>query len=99
MKSLPSKVNENEIAEIKAFQLAYVRQFTAHEQDVVKRLGLLTHKYEQALERLQSDLVKAGDLKEAAIVNKARNLAQLKISDLKKRLAELTPEPARDSGK
>jgi hypothetical protein len=94
MKSLPPEQDEGEIEEIKAFQAAYVKQFTALEKEMLSRLGLLTQQYEQALGRLQAERVKAGKLDEATAVSEARERAKRAINDFAEQLAALSPAPA-----
>ncbi len=66
--TLPATPDENEIQEIKALQSDYVRQYSILERDMTLQLGTLTSKYDQALDRLQKELVKALKLDEATAV-------------------------------
>lgn len=75
-KTVPPKPDENEIAEIKTLQANYNRAYASVEKDMNARLVTLKQKYGQALERLQTDLVKAGKLNEATGVKKARERAK-----------------------
>ena len=78
-KSLPSTPDESEIPEIKAFQAAYAKQFSVWEMDMTAKLGALTVKYGQALDRLLKEQTKAGKLDEAAAVNQELEKAQAAI--------------------
>jgi len=75
-KSLPATQDEHEIQEIKAFQSAYVRRYSELETEMTAKLGTLTTKYEQALDRLQKELVKAEKLDEATAVQEESEKAQ-----------------------
>ncbi len=75
-KTLPDAPDDKEIQEIKAFQSAYVQQYSKLETEMTAKLGTLTTKYEQALDRLQKELVKAEKLEEATAVQEEREKAQ-----------------------
>jgi len=75
-KTLPPEPDKDAIAEIKAIQTNALKPFTALEKDRLTRMTTLTKRYGQALEQLQSDLVKAGKLEDAAAVRKAREQAK-----------------------
>ena len=87
-KSMPTEADENTTPEIKAFQSAYVRQFAVWEQDMTTQLSTLTTKYEQALDRLQKELVKAGKLDDATAVQQERDKAQTAITGYADQLAK-----------
>ncbi len=72
-KSLPAALDESEIPEIKAFQSAYVQQYVKLETDLTSKLGMLTEKYVQALDRLLKELVKGEKLVEATGVQEERD--------------------------
>ncbi len=107
----PSPV-ENEISEINAFQSSYVQQYTRLETDMTSQLGMLTTKYEQALDRLQKEQVKALKIDEAAAVQVEKEKAQVAIKGYAETLATLkgpaatnatvvaaSPKPAMATGK
>ncbi len=79
-KSLPATPDEGVLPVIKSYQSDYVKQFTRLESDMTSKLGGLTAKYEQALDRLQKDLVKAGKLDEATAVQGEREQAKRALS-------------------
>ena len=88
-KTLPAAPNEAEIPEIKVFQAAYTKQFSVWELDMTAKLGALTARYEQALNRLLTDLTKAGKLDEAAAVNREHEQAQAALKGYADQLATL----------
>ncbi len=88
-KSLSASPAENGISEIKAFQSSYVQQYNRFETDMTSQLGLLTTKYEQALDRLQKELVKALKIDEAAAVQTEKEKAQAAIKGYAETLASL----------
>lgn len=96
-KSLPAVLDEKEIPEIKAIQTAYVQQYATLETDMTSQLGMLTSKYEQALERLQKERVKALKLDEAKAVQQEREEAQVAIKGYAETLAALK-KPAATNG-
>ena len=75
-KTLPPAPDEDAIAEIKTLQANYIRPFAVLEKDKLARMATLTRRYGQALEQLQTDLVRAGKLTEAAAVKEARERAK-----------------------
>jgi formylglycine-generating enzyme required for sulfatase activity len=75
-KSVPPVPDANEITEIKTLQANYTRPYAAIEKDMNARLATLTQRYVQALEKLQTDLVKAGKLDEATAVSEAKERAR-----------------------
>jgi len=75
-KSVPPTPEEDTIAEIKTLQANYTRPFAVLEKDRLARMATLTRRYGQALEQLQTDLVKTGKLAEAAAVKEARERAK-----------------------
>ncbi len=87
-KSLPAKLDDAEIPEIKTLQASYVKQFSAWEQDMTVQLNTLTTKYEQALDRLQKELVKTGKLDEATAVRQERDRVQTTITGYADQLAK-----------
>ena len=76
MRSVPSASDENTIAEIRTLHANAVRPFAALEKDRASRMTALTKRYGQALEQLQTSLVRAGKLDEAAAVKVARERAK-----------------------
>ena len=88
-KSQPAAVNESEIQEIKTFQSSYVKQYVKLETDLTIKLGALTVKYEQDLDCLQKDMVKAGKLDEATAVQAERELQKTAIKGYADQLAAL----------
>ncbi|MEI7946668.1 MAG: SUMF1/EgtB/PvdO family nonheme iron enzyme [bacterium] len=88
-KSQPATLNEKELPEIKAFQVAYVKQYAKMEIDLTLKLGALTEKYELALDRLQKEMVKAGKLDEATAVSEEREKAKLAIKGYTEQLMAL----------
>ncbi len=111
-KSLSASPAENEISEIKAFQSAYVQQYSRLETDMTSQLGMLTTKYEQALDRLQKEQVKALKINEAAAVQAEKEKARAAIKGYSETLAALkgpgatngtvvaaSPTPAMATGK
>jgi formylglycine-generating enzyme required for sulfatase activity len=88
-KSQPATLNENELPVIKAYQVAYVKQYAKLETDLTLKLGALTVKYEQDLDRLQKEMVKAGKLDEATAVLEEREKAKLAIKGYTDQLAAL----------
>ncbi|MCL1919814.1 MAG: hypothetical protein FWG50_01860 [Kiritimatiellaeota bacterium] len=75
-KSVPPAPDENAIPEIKALQATAAKPFAALEKDRLARTVDLTKRYAQALEKLQSDLVRAGKLDDATAVKAARERAK-----------------------
>jgi formylglycine-generating enzyme required for sulfatase activity len=88
-KSLPAVLNEIEVPEITVFQTAYIQQYATMETDMTSQLGMLTMKYEQALERLQKERVKAMKLDEAKEIQQEREKAQVAIKSYAETLAAL----------
>ena len=88
-KSLPSTLDESAIHEIKSFQSAYTKQFSAWEMDMTAKLGALTVNYGQALDRLQKELTKTGKFDEALAVNQELEKAQAAIKGYAETLATL----------
>ena len=88
-KSLPAASEEAETPEIKAFQAAYAKQFSVWERDMTAKLGALTVKYGQALDRLLKEQTRAGKLDEAAAVNQELEKAQAAIKGYEETLASL----------
>jgi formylglycine-generating enzyme required for sulfatase activity len=88
-KSQPATLNENELKEIKVYQVAYMKQYAKLETDLTLKLGALTEKYEQDLDRLQKEMVKAGKLEEATAILAEREKAQLAIKGYSDQLAVL----------
>jgi len=75
-KSLPPEPDKDAIAEIKTLQANAIRPFTPLEKDRLARMTTLTRRYGQALEQLQTDLVKAGKFDEATAVRTMRERAK-----------------------
>ena len=75
-KALPPAPDEAAIAEIKTLQANAAKPFAALEKDRLSRMATLTKRYGQALEQLQTDLVKAGKVDEAVAVKEARERAK-----------------------
>ncbi len=111
-KSLPATLDESAIPEIKSFQSAYTKQFSAWEMDMTSKLGALAVNYGQALDRLQKELTKAGKFDEALAVNQELEKAQAAIKGYAETLATLkgpaatnatlvaaSPTPAMATGK
>ncbi len=88
VKSLPATPDENEMPEIKALQSAYTKQFVVWEMEMTGQLSTLTTRYEQALDRLQKELVKAGKLDEATAVQQERDKAQTALTGYADQLAK-----------
>ena len=88
-KSLPASLDENEIPDIKAFQSAYVTQYSKLEIDMTAQLGMLTSKYEQALERLEKELTKAEKFDAATEVHGEREKVSVAIKGYSDQLAAL----------
>ena len=63
-----------------------MKQFADFEKDMTARLGTLTVKYEQALDLLQKELVKAGKMDEATAVQAERAKAQTAVKDFAEQL-------------
>jgi formylglycine-generating enzyme required for sulfatase activity len=89
-KSLPAAPDESAPPEIKALQSAYVKQYDRLEQEMTAELGTLTTKYDQALDRLQKELVKAEKLPEALEVQQERAKAQTALKGFKDQFTALT---------
>ena len=88
-KSLPALLDENEIPDIKAFQSAYVTQYSKLEIDMTAQLGMLTSKFEQALERLEKELTKAEKFDAATEVHGEREKVSVAIKGYADQLAAL----------
>ncbi len=88
VKSLPATPDEKEMPEIKALQSAYTKQFVVWEMEMTGQLSTLTTRYEQALDRLQKELVKAGKLDEATAVQQERDKAQTALTGYADQLAK-----------
>ena len=88
-KSLSASPDENEISEINSFQSAYIQQYAKLETDMTSQLGMLTSKYEQALDRLQKEQVKALKIEEAAAVQVEKEKAQAVIKSYVETLTSL----------
>jgi len=93
-KSLPPVPDEDAIAEIKALQANAIRPFAVLEKDKLARMATLTRRYGQALEQLQTDLVKAGKFDDAAAVKEARERAKRTLDGLTGQQASPAPKPA-----
>ena len=75
-KTLPPTPDDKAITEIKSLQTNAIRPFASLERDKLARMNTLTQRYGQALERLQTELVKAGKLDDATAVREARECAR-----------------------
>jgi len=93
-KSQPATLNENELPEIKAYQIGYMKQYAKLETDLIIKLGALTVKYEQDLDRIQKEMVKAGKLEEATAILAEREKVKLSIKAYTDQLAVLRDSPA-----
>ena len=93
-KSQPATVNENELPEIKAFQIAYVKQYVKLETELIMKLGALTVQYERDLDLLQKERVRAGKLDEATAVQAERDLQKTAIKGYADQLADLRASSA-----
>lgn len=85
-KCLPPALEEGEIPEIKAFQSTYVKQYSRLEADLTAKLGALTVKYKQDLDRLLIELIKAEKMDEAAAVDAELGKAQAAVKDFAERI-------------
>ena len=94
-KTLPAATDEREIQEIKAFQAAYVKQYSVFETYMTAKLGVLATKYEQALDRLQKDLVKAEKLDEATVVQQEWEKALTALKGYEETMARLKGSAAK----
>jgi formylglycine-generating enzyme required for sulfatase activity len=88
-KSMPAEAAADALPEITAYQSGYVKQYNRLEQEMTAELGTLTAKYEQALDRLQKELVKAGKLDDAMKVLPERERAQAALKGYADQLAAL----------
>jgi len=77
-----------ETPEIKALQSAYVKQYADLERDLTAKLGTLSTKYEQALDLLQKELVKAGKLDDAMAVETERARVQASVKEYVSQLVD-----------
>jgi hypothetical protein len=84
-KCIPPALEEGEIPEIKAFQSTYVKQYSRLEADLTAKLGALTVKYKQDLDRLLIELTKAEKMDEAAAVDAELGKAQAAVKDFAER--------------
>ena len=75
-KTLPAEAGADPIQEIKACQAGYVKQYSKVEAEMIAALGTLTGSYEQALGRMQRELVRAEKLEEATAVDEERKRVQ-----------------------
>ena len=93
-KSQPATLNENELPEIKACQIGYMKQYAKLETDLTLKLGAVTVKYEQDLDRIQKEMVKAGKLDEATAVLEERGKAQRAIKGYSDQLSAIRESSA-----
>ena len=93
-KSLPATLDDNAIAEVKALQSAYVKRYSELETDLTAKLGTLTAKYDQALDRLQKELVQAEKLPDAMEVQQEREKAQSTLKGYAEQMSALTASSA-----
>lgn len=89
MKSMPPVENTSEVPEIKTLQEAYVDKYSQLEMELTSQIGALAVKYEQALDRLQKELTKAGELDAATAVMAERTKAQARIKGASELLSTL----------
>jgi hypothetical protein len=88
-RALPSASGPSDMAEIQAFQEAYVRQYRQLELEMVGRLGELTAKYERAIKGQQAELTKAGKLDEATAVMEEGERVQAAVKAYAEQVAAL----------
>ena len=93
-KFLPPAQDENEIPEIKTFQATYVKMYSRLETDMTAKMGTLTAKYDQVLDRLQKELVQAEKVTEAMEVQQEREKAQAMLKGYAAQMSELTGSAA-----
>jgi hypothetical protein len=93
-KSLPATPDESAIQEVKALQSAYVKRYSELETDLTAKLGTLTAKYDQALERLQKELVQAEKLADAMEVQQEREKAQSTLKGYAEQMSALSGSSA-----
>ena len=85
---LPATLDGKETPEIKALQSAYVKQYADLERDLTAKLGTLSTKYEQALDVLQKELVKAGKLDDAMAVETERAKVHASVKEYASQFAD-----------
>ena len=93
-KSLPATPDESAIPEVKALQSAYVKRYSELETDLTAKLGTLTTKYDQALDRLQKELVQAEKLTDAMEVQQEREKAQSTLKGYAEQMSALSGSSA-----
>lgn len=93
--SMPPVENTSEVPVIKAMQEAYVDKYSQLEMELTSQIGSLAVKYEQALDRLQKELTKAGELDAATAVMVERTKAQARIKGASELLSTLKEEVAK----
>ena len=99
-KRVPSTPDEDAIAEIKALHANAAKPFAALEKDRSSRMTMLAKRYGQALEQLQTSLVKSGKLEEATAVKEAQERVRRALVDLAAQQEAAAPaKPAPASGK
>lgn len=79
MKSMPPVENTSEVPEIKTLQEAYVDKYSQLEMALTSQIGVLAVKYDEALDRLQKELTRAGELDAATAVMAERTKVQARI--------------------
>ncbi len=93
MKSLPATLDESALPEIKTLQSAYMKRYSELETEMTAKLGTLTTKYDQALDRLQKELVKAEKLTEATVIQEEREKAQATLKGYAEQMSALVGSP------
>ncbi len=87
--SMPPVENTSDVPVIKILQEAYVDKYSQLEMELTSQIGALAVKYEQALDRLQKELTKAGELDAATAVMAERTKAQARIKGASELLSTL----------
>lgn len=87
--SMPPVENTSEVPVIKTLQEAYVDKYSQLEIELTSQIGILAVKYDQALDRLQKELTKAGELDAATAVMEERTKVQTRIKGASELLATL----------
>lgn len=88
-KCMPPAEKTSEVPEIKNLQEAYVDKYSQLEMELTSQIGVLAVKYEQALDRLQKELTKAGELDAATAVMAERTKVQARIKGASELLSTL----------
>lgn len=96
-KSMPPVEKTSEVPAIKSLQEAYVDKYSQLEMELTAQMGALAVNYEQALDRLQKELTKAGDLDAATAVMEERTKTQARIRGASELLATLQEASAKNT--